>query len=582
MATQRVFLTGNTNVNPEVNMQLSNIPITTRIHLTTLAALMSMIAVAAMAVMGLNSQMRADRISKTQHLVEAAHGLLAHYESEEKAGRLSREAAQQAAIKAVKAIRYGGDKYYWIQDENAKIIMHPTKPELDGQDASEIKDATGKRPFVEFANAVRANGAGYIDYIWSKPGMTEPVEKISYVKGFTPWHWIIGSGIYIDDVRAEVRNSVLSLGGRIVVIVLILVGVASVIARGITRPVRRLTSSMTGLAAGALDTEIDAATLNRGDEIGAMAGALQVFKDNLIAKKAADEAAAEEARQKAERAQRVEQATRAFDHTIGGIVDIVATASAQLSATAETLSSSAAQTSIQSDAVASASEEASANVQSVASAAEQLSASIREVTQHVLQSHKTSQEAAQEADQTTAAVQSLNEMAGHIGMIVGLISNIAAQTNMLALNATIEAARAGEAGKGFAVVAAEVKALAEQTAKATAEITSQITGIQESTQHTATSIGNIARTIQAINSSSSAIASAVEAQGSATQEIARNAHETSQATCEVARNITGVQEAAASSSAAASEVLSASRELARQSEALRAEVNKFLNAVRAA
>jgi methyl-accepting chemotaxis protein len=350
--------------------------------------------------------------------------------------------------------------------------------------------------------------------------------------------------------------------------------------RDVIAPIEGITSAMKYLAHGELATAVPYG--GRTDEIGVMAGTLRIFKDNLIAKKAADEAAAEENTRKMHRAQRIEQITSEFENNVGGIVEVVAAASTQLSTTAETLSASAIQTTAQSGSVAAAAQQASANVQTVASAAEQLSASVREITGQVQRSNNISQDAAREAEQTTGAVQRLNEMAERIGNIVGMISNIAAQTNMLALNATIEAARAGEAGKGFAVVAAEVKGLAEQTAKATAEITGQITGIQESTHLTSGSISHIAETIKEINSTTTAIASAVEEQGCATQEIARTATETAQAANEVARNITGVQDAAASSGAAASQVLSASRDLARQSAGLRVEVHKFLSAVRAA
>lgn len=352
------------------------------------------------------------------------------------------------------------------------------------------------------------------------------------------------------------------------------------VSKDIIAPLGAITTAMRNLADGVLTTFVPYA--ERTDEVGEMAAGLNVFKENLIAKKEADEQAEADAKLKLERAQRMERSTREFERSIGAIVDVVAAASTELSATAENLNNTSGATTSRSTAVAAASEEASTNVHTVASAAEQLSSSIREISEQVQQSNRVAQEAAREADQTSEAVRSLAEMAERIGNIVNLINNIAAQTNMLALNATIEAARAGEAGRGFAVVAQEVKALAEQTAKATAEIVGQITGIQESSRLTNSSMSSIAKTIDNINSISAAIAAAIEEQGAATQEIARNASQTSDATTDVARNITGVQEAAESSAAAANQVLSSSRDLAKQADNLRAEVRKYLNEVQAA
>ena len=357
-------------------------------------------------------------------------------------------------------------------------------------------------------------------------------------------------------------------------------GSAMWVMNDLIAPINGITGAMTQVAGGDLSTIIPYA--RRTDEIGSMAGALEVFKDNLIAKRDADAAAAADGLTRQQRADRRDVLTREFEQGIGAIVDIVAAASEQLSATAESVTASAAQATVQSGAVAAASEEASANVNTVASAAEELSASIREITHQVQQSNAIAQIAAHEAEETTASVQRLNEMAGRITNIVGIINDIAGQTNLLALNATIEAARAGEAGRGFAVVAAEVKVLAEQTAKATAEISGQVTAIQESTSQTSGSIAAIAKTISNMSSSTASIAASVEEQGAATQEIARTASQTSYATAEVARNIIGVREATESSGAASSQVLAASRDLARQADALRNQVNGFLEEMRAA
>ena len=366
----------------------------------------------------------------------------------------------------------------------------------------------------------------------------------------------------------------------LIIALILSAGAAIWMMKDLIAPINGITRAMTQVASGDLTTTIPYA--RRTDEIGAMAGALEVFKDNLIAKRDTDAAMAADGLTRQERADRREVLTKEFEQGIGAIVDIVAAASEQLSVTAETVTASAARATAQSGAVAAASDEASANVNTVASAAEQLSASIREITQQVQQSNAIAQTAAHEADESTASVQRLNEMAGRITNIVGIINDIAGQTNLLALNAIIEAARAGEAGRGFAVVAAEVKALAEQTAKATAEISGQVAAIQTSTSQTSGSIATIAKTISNMSSTTASIAAAVEEQGAATQEIARTASHTSHATAEVARNIIGVREAAESSGAASSQVLAASRDLARQADALRNQVNGFLQAMRAA
>jgi methyl-accepting chemotaxis protein len=271
-----------------------------------------------------------------------------------------------------------------------------------------------------------------------------------------------------------------------------------------------------------------------------------------------------------------------FETTIGGVVNIVASASTELQASAQAMTNSAASAASQSKAVDAATKDATSGVQAVAVATEELTSSIREISRQVEESVRIANEAMRDTDQTTAKMNRLSEGAQKIGTVVELINKIAAQTNLLALNATIEAARAGEAGRGFAVVAQEVKSLAAQTANATAEIAEQVGDIQKSTSESVVAIGTITTVIKALNEISTAVAAAVEQQGSATDEISRNVHDVAKGTSEVSSNISGITQSAGETGAAAVEVLSSASELSRQSEQLRNEVNKFLATVKAA
>ena len=373
----------------------------------------------------------------------------------------------------------------------------------------------------------------------------------------------------------------LALAGLAVVALLgVLAGVTVMLRRRVIMPLATLTDAVGELAAGRHDVAIP--TMDRADEIGAMAGSLQVFKEALIAKKAADEAVAVEADAKIQRGQRVDRITRDFESTIGEIVDIVSSASGELERFAGTLTATAERSEQLATLVASASDEASTNVQSVASATEQMASSVNEISRQVQDSARIANEAVEQAQQTNDRVGELAKAAARIGDVVELINTIAGQTNLLALNATIEAARAGEAGRGFAVVASEVKALAEQTAKATGEISQQINGIQTATQESVGAIKAIGDTIGQMSEIASAIASAVEQQGAATQEISRNVQQAAHGTQQVSSNITDVQRGASETGSASSQVLTAAKSLSGESTRLKLEVGEFLRSVRAA
>jgi len=357
-------------------------------------------------------------------------------------------------------------------------------------------------------------------------------------------------------------------------------GLCVMLVRDVSRNIASIIETMQALGRG----DLTATVPHRGEktEIGSMADVLQVFKEALIDKKAADEAASLEAEAKIARGQRVDSITRQFESMIGEIVQTVSSASTQLEASAGSLSSTAEHSQEITTLVASASEEASNNVQSVASATEEMASSVNEISRQVQDSARIANEAVEQARRTNDRVGELAQAATRIGDVVELINTIAGQTNLLALNATIEAARAGEAGRGFAVVASEVKALAEQTAKATGEISQQITGIQVATQDSVGAIKDIGDIIGRMSEIASTIASAVEEQGAATQEIARNVQQAALGTQQVSANIVDVQRGASESTAASTQVLSAAKSLSTESNRLKLEVGQFLDSVRAA
>jgi methyl-accepting chemotaxis protein len=321
---------------------------------------------------------------------------------------------------------------------------------------------------------------------------------------------------------------------------------------------------------------------DRSDEVGKLAGALAVFKQNAAETGRMAEAERAERAGKEARQQVIEASITRFEKAAEATLEAFAAAAGEMRATSESMTRTADDTNRQAAAVVAASEEASANVQTVATASEELTASIAEISRQVAHSAQISTRAVGEINQTDATVNGLAEAARRIGEVVQLINDIAAQTNLLALNATIEAARAGEAGKGFAVVASEVKALAGQTAKATEEIAGQVAAIQGSTDASVAAIRGIVATIGEINEISTAIASAVEEQGAATQEITRNTQEAARGTQDVSSNIAGVGGGAQQTGAAAARVLSSATALGQRAADLRSDVNRFLAEIRAA
>jgi methyl-accepting chemotaxis protein len=385
----------------------------------------------------------------------------------------------------------------------------------------------------------------------------------------------------LNEAANATFSMIMTVFGFVVLAAMIAIAVsARLVVHGVSRPLTLIASQMSLIAKGDLTVEVEGTA--KKDEIGVLAGALEIFKQELIKKKAMDEASAAENAAKVNRAHRLDELTKRFERNVSALSQGLTSAATEMEATAQSMTATADQTNRQSVSVASAAEQTSSNVQTVAAATEELAISVQEIASQVAHSSRIAGSAVEDAKRADTTVQALTLTAERIGSVVALINSIAGQTNLLALNATIEAARAGEAGRGFAVVASEVKELAGQTTKATEEIGSQIADIQQAIAGVVVVIRDIAKTIDNMSEISSGIAAAIEEQGAATREIARNVQEAARGTEQVTGSITDVREGAGATGAAATQVLSAAQELARHSNSLGQEVDEFLSGMRAA
>jgi len=406
--------------------------------------------------------------------VQAASGILTYYQGLESTGTLTRAAAQQQALSTISQLRYDHDDYFWINDLRPFMVMHPTNPTLDGKDLSSIKDPDGFAIFNEMARLAQTKGGGMVDYRWPKPGAEAPVQKTSYVQLFEPWGWVIGSGVYIDDMQAEFRAQVWKACWAGLGIALIMAALVTVIARSIVRPLQEAVHAMANIASGESDLTRNLDTHGE-DEVTALA---RHFNDFVA---------------KLRRVVSQLQATAiALDHS-----------STTLGSDATDAQQRSQQQALEMDQVATAINEVTYAVQEVARNAEHAASEMRGAQSQAEQGQQNIDSSLQQINQLSGTIgqaveviRTLASQSSEIGSVLEVIRSIAEQTNLLALNAAIEAARAGEQGRGFAVVADEVRLLAQRTQKSTAEIQTMIEGLQAHSEAAVDVIGSSSRASQ--------------------------------------------------------------------------------------
>ncbi len=536
-------------------MSIKNFKIHHKLTVLVMTCLATIILLSVVTLLQNKASMMEDRKAKTRNLVESAHSIVSNYYDVYQAGELTEQEAKAAAFKTLEGMRYDGKNYFWINDMEPRMVMHPFKKELNGKPLVDFADPNGVHLFVEMAKVVKNSQSGFVAYSWQKGNSEKLSPKLSFVKGFAPWGWIVGSGIYVDDVDAEFNASAMKFGVAIVLVILLLGALAYWITRTITKPLAMAVTVAEQLAVGDLRASIN---IRSKDETGQLLQAMEKMVGSMkVVSGAATDIAEGNLTVNIEPRSEHDELLIALNGMSGklrDVVDNVQQAVTNVSSGSQAMSVSSEEMSQGASEQAAAAEEASSSI-------EEMVANIRQNADNAQQTEKIAIQSAVDAEEGGQAVSetviAMRDIAGKIT----IIEEIARQTNLLALNAAIEAARAGEQGKGFAVVAAEVRKLAERSQKAAGEInelsSSSVAVTQNAGRLLDKMVPNIKKTAELV------------------QEISASSREQDAGADQIAKSIQQLDTVIQQNAASSEEMASTAEELNSQSEQLQAMIGFF-------